>query len=122
MFDFGNFGDMFNGMFKPVGKDCCKLAINGDIAIKTSTGYKTFIGANYGDEGKGLMTRNFALDAKKKGKKPIVIFHNGTAQRGHTVDYLPDFRHIYHHFGSATAEKVPTFFADSFFIHPHGIS
>ena len=42
MFDFGNFGDMFNGMFKPVGKDCCKLAINGDIAIKTSTGYKTF--------------------------------------------------------------------------------
>lgn len=79
---------------------------------------KIVIGANYGDEGKGLMTRNFALDAKKKGKKPIVIFHNGTAQRGHTVDYLPDFRHIYHHFGSATAEKVPTFFADSFFIHP----
>ena len=42
---------------------------------------KIVIGANYGDEGKGLMTRHFVLDAQKKNMNPIVIFHNGTAQR-----------------------------------------
>ena len=39
MFDFGN---MFNGMFKPVAKGYCKMGMNGQVAIKTSTGYKTF--------------------------------------------------------------------------------
>lgn len=39
MFDFGN---MFGDMFKPVARGCCKLAMNGKIAVKTSTGYKTF--------------------------------------------------------------------------------
>ena len=39
MFDFGN---MFNGMFKPVAKGYCKMAMDGKVAIKTSTGYKTF--------------------------------------------------------------------------------
>lgn len=38
-FDFGN---MFNGMFKPVAKGHCKIGMNGQIAIKTSSGYKTF--------------------------------------------------------------------------------
>lgn len=37
-----NFGDMFNGMFKPVAPGYCKLGMNGKIAIKTSSGYKTF--------------------------------------------------------------------------------
>ena len=37
-----NFGDMFNGMFKPVANGYCKLGMNGKIAIKTSSGYKTF--------------------------------------------------------------------------------
>lgn len=39
MFDFGN---MFNGMFKPVGTGQCKIGMNGQIAVKTRTGYKTF--------------------------------------------------------------------------------
>lgn len=39
MFDFGN---MFGDMFKPVARGCCKLGMNGKIAVKTSTGYKTF--------------------------------------------------------------------------------
>ena len=39
MFDFGN---MFNGMFKPVGAGQCKIGMNGQIAVKTRTGYKTF--------------------------------------------------------------------------------
>lgn len=40
--DMFNFGNFFNGMFKPVSNDCCKMAMNGKIAIKTSNGYKTF--------------------------------------------------------------------------------
>ena len=79
---------------------------------------KIVIGANYGDEGKGLMTRHFVLDAQKKNMNPIVIFHNGTAQRGHTVDYDADHRHVYHHFGSGTGDGAATFFAETFFIHP----
>lgn len=39
MFNFGNF---FNGFFSPVKDGCCKMAMNGKIAIKTSSGYKTF--------------------------------------------------------------------------------
>ena len=79
---------------------------------------KIVIGANYGDEGKGLMTRHFAKEANAIHANPIVIFHNGTAQRGHTVDYSPEFRHVYHHFGSGTADGVPTFFAKTFLVHP----
>lgn len=36
------FNEMFNGMFKPVAAGYCKMAMNGKVAVKTSTGYKTF--------------------------------------------------------------------------------
>lgn len=49
---------------------------------------------------------------------PIVILHNGSAQRGHTVDYNPNFCHIYHHFGCGAGDNVPTFFANTFWVHP----
>lgn len=39
MFDFSG---MFDGMFRPVANGYCKLAMNGKIAIKTISGYKTF--------------------------------------------------------------------------------
>ena len=79
---------------------------------------KIVIGANYGDEGKGLLTRHFALNAKNKNLNPIIIFSQGTAQRGHTVDYDPLHRHIYHHFGSGTGDGVPTYFSEGFLVHP----
>lgn len=79
---------------------------------------KIIIGANYGDEGKGLVSRHFALLARASGRSPVTILHNGTAQRGHTVDYSPGFRHVYHHFGSGTLDQVPTFYAGSFLLHP----
>ena len=54
-FDFGN---MFNGMFRPVGRGMCRLGANGKVAIHTSTGYKTFdINKN-----KLLNCDNFAFD------------------------------------------------------------
>lgn len=37
-----NFSNMFNGMFGPVQHGCCRLSMNGKIAIKTSNGYKTY--------------------------------------------------------------------------------
>ena len=64
------------------------------------------------------MTRFFANQAIVENKQPIIIFHNGSAQRGHTVDYTENFRHVYHHFGSGTADNVPTFFGPTFWIHP----
>ena len=68
---------------------------------------KIVVGANYGDESKGLVTHQFCKDAIHTHDNTIVIFHNGSAQRGHTVDYNPDFRHVYHHFGCGTAEGLP---------------
>lgn len=79
---------------------------------------KIIIGANYGDEGKGLLTRHFALDAKDKNLNPIIIFSQGTAQRGHTVDYNPLQRHIYHHFSSGTGDGISTYFSEGFLVHP----
>ena len=79
---------------------------------------KVVIGANYGDEGKGLLTRHFAKEIAEKNEIPLVVFHNGTAQRGHTVDYNPESRHIYHHFNSGTADGAVTYFADTFWLHP----
>ena len=76
------------------------------------------IGANYGDEGKGLLTRHFVRNALYNHEHPIVVLHNGTAQRGHTVDYNPHSRRVYHHFGSGTGDGVPTYFADTFWVHP----
>lgn len=55
---------------------------------------KVVIGANYGDEGKGLMTNYFARQADKKHKKCLNILFNGGAQRGHTVEN-GDFRHVF---------------------------
>ena len=79
---------------------------------------KIVVGANYGDESKGLVTHQFCKDAIQTHDNTIVIFHNGSAQRGHTVDYNPDFRHVYHHFGCGTAEGIPTYFTDTFWVHP----
>ena len=39
--DFG-FGNMFGGMFKPIARGACKMSMNGEIAVRTSTGYKTY--------------------------------------------------------------------------------
>ena len=79
---------------------------------------KIVIGANYGDEGKGLMTRHFALDGLHNDQKGVVVLHNGSAQHGHTVDYNPHFRHVYHHFGCGTGDGLPTYFAETFWVHP----
>lgn len=45
---------------------------------------KVVIGANYGDEGKGLVSGSLARKAYEEKKKTLTIFYNGTSQRAHT--------------------------------------
>lgn len=79
---------------------------------------KIVIGANYGDEGKGLATRYFTLKAKKEGKSVLNVLFNGGCQRGHTADFPDGRRHIFHHFGSGTFDGADTYFASKFIVNP----
>lgn len=45
---------------------------------------KVVIGANYGDEGKGLVSANLARTAQKEHKSCLTVFYNGTVQRAHS--------------------------------------
>ncbi len=76
------------------------------------------IGANYGDEGKGLMTDYFASQAVTAGKSVLVIPANGGAQRGHTVTTSEGIRHVFHHFGSGTLAGTDTWLPRFFIVNP----
>lgn len=76
---------------------------------------KFVIGANYGDEGKGLATNFFAQNASNK---VINILFNGGSQRGHTVELKDGTRHVFHHFGSGTFAGADTFFDVHFIVNP----
>lgn len=82
------------------------------------TNIKIVIGANFGDEGKGLMTDYFAKEAKEAGNSCLVVCHNGGAQRGHTVMTPEKQRHIFHHFGAGTLEQADTYFSKDFILNP----
>lgn len=79
---------------------------------------KVVIGANFGDEGKGLMTDYFCHQAALRGDNCIVVCHNGGAQRGHTVDTPGGLHHVFHHFGSGTFAGADTYFAKGFILNP----
>lgn len=71
------------------------------------------IGANFGDEGKGLMTDYLCsiTDAD------VVVRYNGGSQAGHTV-VTPKGRHVFNHVGSGTLLGVPTFLSRFFIVNP----
>ncbi len=77
--------------------------------------FKIIIGANYGDEGKGLASRYFTLNSK--GECLTVLF-NGSCQRGHTVDLPDGTRYVFHHFGCGTFDGADTYFDENFMINP----
>lgn len=79
---------------------------------------KIVIGANFGDEGKGLMTDYFANEAKKQDKSCLVVCHNGGSQRGHTVVSPSGLRHVFHHFGSGNYEGADTYLSSEFIVNP----
>lgn len=76
---------------------------------------KVVIGANYGDEGKGLATDYFT----QKAKGPVLnVLYNGGPQRGHTVEHKNGLRHIFHHFGSGFFSGASTYFDENFLVDP----
>lgn len=79
---------------------------------------KIVVGANFGDEGKGLMTDYFANEAKKQKKSCLVICHNGGSQKGHTVVSPSGLRHVFHHFGSGNFEGADTYLSSEFIVNP----
>lgn len=79
---------------------------------------KIVIGANYGDEGKGLMTDYFCREAARAGQSCLNVCTNGGPQRGHTVVTPEGVRHIFHHLGSGTLAGADTYFCDAFIINP----
>lgn len=79
---------------------------------------KVVIGANYGDEGKGLATRYFTRQAIQNNETCKNVLFNGGAQRGHTVEMKDGTRHVFHHFGSGTYDGADTIFLDNFMLSP----
>lgn len=75
------------------------------------------IGANYGDEGKGMVSahiRHFSNPAET-----VTVLTNGGAQRGHTVDSRDGDRFVFHHLGaSMKGDKSTTFCPKQFAVNP----
>lgn len=74
------------------------------------------IGANWGDEGKGLMTDYFA--SQTPPEQTIVVRYNGGAQAGHTVALPDGRRHVFHHLGAGTLAGAATFLSKHFVCNP----
>ncbi len=72
------------------------------------------IGANFGDEGKGLMT-DYLCAHEGAG---VVVRFNGGAQAGHTVVTPDGDRHVFRHFGSGSLLEIPTFLSQFFVCNP----
>ena len=73
------------------------------------------IGANYGDEGKGLFTEHLC----RNRPNPLVVMSNGGCQRGHTVNNVEKgIRHVFNHFGSGSLLRTPTTYSKSFLLNP----
>ena len=73
------------------------------------------IGANYGDEGKGLMVDFLA--AGVSGERVVVRF-NGGAQAGHTVVTPNGRRHVFSHHGAGTLAGAATYLAKHYVLNP----
>jgi adenylosuccinate synthase len=71
---------------------------------------KAIIGANFGDEGKGLAVNHFSQEGKN-----LVIRHNGGAQSGHTVE-IGDKKFVFHELSSGSFNGADTYWADTY--HP----
>lgn len=72
------------------------------------------IGANWGDEGKPLMTDYLC----RKHNADVVIRFNGGAQSGHTVVTPEGKRHVFNHIGSGYFAGASTFLSEHFIINP----
>lgn len=76
---------------------------------------RVVIGANHGDEGKGLVTDYLC---SKTGSETVVVRFNGGAQAGHTVTCPDGRRHVFSHFGSGSFLGCPTYLSRFFVCNP----
>lgn len=76
---------------------------------------RVVIGANFGDEGKGLFTDYLA---NRSESLPTVVRFNGGAQAGHTVQTPEGQRHVFSHFGSGSFLGAPTLLSRFFAVNP----
>lgn len=74
------------------------------------------IGANYGDEGKGLVTNSLAR--LFPANETAVVRFNGGAQAGHTVQLDSGHRHVFSHFGSGSLNGAATILSKHFIVNP----
>ena len=74
---------------------------------------KIVIGANYGDEGKGLVSYCLSKEAVHKGEKVLNVLFNGGAQRGHTAA-----GRVYHCQGAGEAIGADTYYNKWFMVDP----
>ena len=79
------------------------------------TEVKVVIGANYGDEGKGLMTDFFCADSFLK---VLNVRFNGGGQAGHTVELANGTKHVFKHFGSGSFVDAATYLTEDFIVNP----
>lgn len=88
------------------------------------TEVKVVIGANYGDEGKGLASAYFLAEGNPCRYK-LTVLTNGGAQRGHTVENCVEtgrwtkhtWRHVFHHVGSSLFGAT-TYIPKGFCVNP----
>lgn len=72
------------------------------------------IGANYGDEGKGLIVDWLCREVGAE----LVVRFNGGAQAGHTVALPDGRRHVFSHWGAGTFAGAATYLAPRFVVNP----
>ena len=71
------------------------------------------VGANYGDEGKGLVSGCLAREASRNSEKVLTVFYNGTMQRAHTFE-----NEIHRCMAAGTNYGSDTFYHEKFVIDP----
>lgn len=74
---------------------------------------KVVIGANYGDEGKGLVSYCLSKKARSDGRKVLNVFYNGGAQRAHTSNGV-----VRHCTGAGTSVGADTYYNKWFVVDP----
>lgn len=73
------------------------------------------IGANFGDEGKGLMTDYFS---RITSESVLDVRFNGGCQAGHTVVDADGKRHVFSHIGAGTFSGADTYLSEFFIVNP----
>lgn len=73
------------------------------------------IGANFGDEGKGLVTDFYAAQS---GHRALVVRHNSSAQAGHSVTTQDGRRHVFGHIGAGSFAGAATYLSRFYTCNP----